>query len=84
MQAPIEILTLSGRTAWVEGAEGGSSAAGAAPAVRREVDPAPGKLVIFRARTVIHEVLPTNRKRFAVTLWFYGAPPADNQLQLQG
>ena len=33
-----------------------------------QVAPREGRLVLFRARTVKHEVLPTHRKRFAVTL----------------
>jgi len=38
---------------------------------KRQVEPKAGRLVIFNARTVMHEVLPTHRKRFAVTLWFF-------------
>jgi len=35
-----------------------------------------GRLVVFNSRTVMHEVMPTHRKRFAVTLWFFrGATP---------
>ena len=33
--------------------------------------PQPGRLVVFEARRVMHEVLPTHRKRFAATLWLY-------------
>ena len=35
------------------------------------VQPAAGRLVLFKARTVMHEVLPTHRKRFALTLWYF-------------
>ena len=34
-------------------------------------DPKAGRLVLFKARTVLHEVLPTHRKRFALTLWYF-------------
>ena len=33
--------------------------------------PQSGRLVLFEARRVMHEVLPTHRKRFAATLWLY-------------
>ena len=46
---------------------------GAEPAPKHAVDPRCGRLVLFDARLVMHEVLPTHRKRFAVTLWFYRA-----------
>ena len=45
-------------------------AAGGAPH-KQQLEPKPGRLVIFNARTVMHEVLPTHRKRFAVTLWYF-------------
>ena len=38
---------------------------------KRTVDPQAGRVVLFKARTVIHEVLPTHRKRFALTLWYF-------------
>ena len=38
---------------------------------KRTLDPKAGRLVLFKARTVMHEVLPTHRKRFALTLWYF-------------
>lgn len=44
-----------------------------------DVDPLGGRLVLFRSRDVPHEVLPTSRKRFAVSLWLPGpAGPGDD------
>ena len=43
---------------------------------RHTTDPREGRLVLFRARTVMHEVLPTHRKRFALTLWYFGGRKA--------
>lgn len=40
---------------------------------RNCLDPRAGRLVLFNARTVMHEVLPTHRKRFALTLWYFSA-----------
>ena len=51
----------------------------ARPPAKREVAPKEGRLVLFRARTVKHEVLPTHRKRFAVTLWFFRAKAAGDE-----
>lgn len=42
---------------------------------KQEIEPKEGRLVVFNARTVKHEVLPTHRKRFAVTLWFFRGSP---------
>ncbi len=39
---------------------------GAAPN-KHALSPKAGRLVLFKARTVMHEVLPTHRKRFALT-----------------
>ena len=41
------------------------------PPAKRTLDPRAGRLVLFKARTVMHEVLPTHRKRFALTLWYF-------------
>ena len=49
---------------WTEREEGEAS-------TRHTLDPAAGRLVLFRARSVMHEVLPTHRKRFALTLWYF-------------
>ena len=38
---------------------------------KHTTDPKAGRLVLFKARTVMHEVLPTHRKRFALTLWYF-------------
>lgn len=43
----------------------------AAPPVEHTLDPRAGRLVLFKSRTVMHEVLPTHRKRFALTLWYF-------------
>uniref|UniRef100_A0A7S2PP97 Fe2OG dioxygenase domain-containing protein n=1 Tax=Zooxanthella nutricula TaxID=1333877 RepID=A0A7S2PP97_9DINO len=46
--------------------------------VAEEIEPLAGRLVLFRSRDVPHEVLPTGRKRFAVSLWLMGPPgPGD-------
>ena len=44
-----------------------------------DLDPVAGRLVLFRSRDIPHEVLVTNRKRFAVSLWLPGpAGPGDD------
>jgi len=44
-----------------------------------DLDPVAGRLVLFRSRDIAHEVLVTNRKRFAVSLWLPGpAGPGDD------
>ena len=52
-----------------------SEAAGA----KQTLDPRAGRLVLFDARTVMHEVLPTHRKRFALTLWYFGGDVAEQE-----
>lgn len=37
---------------------------------KHTLNPSAGQLCVFKARTIMHEVLPTHRKRFAVTLWW--------------
>lgn len=50
----------------------------AAHEVAEEIEPLGGRLVLFRSRDVPHEVLPTNQKRFAISLWLMGPPgPGD-------
>lgn len=50
-----------------------------------EVVPSGGTLVVFESRRVWHEVLPSKRLRFAITLWVYGAPTAAHTaLRTQG
>ena len=39
-----------------------------------QIAPIGGTLVIFDSRRVWHEVLPSKRLRFAITLWVYSAP----------
>lgn len=39
--------------------------------MKHATDPKAGRLVMFKARTVMHEVLPTHRRRFALTLWYF-------------
>lgn len=47
--------------------------------VEDDVDPTAGRLVLFRSRDIPHEVLVTQRKRFAVSLWLPGpAGPGDD------
>ena len=58
-----------GQLVWWRVGEGGATLPG--PPDKRLLDPKPGQLCVFRARTIMHEVLPTHRKRFAVTLWYY-------------
>ena len=41
------------------------------PPIKQTLNPKAGRLVLFKARTVMHEVLPTHRKRFALTLWYF-------------
>lgn len=46
--------------------------------VEEEVEPRGGRLVLFRARDIPHEVLATKVKRYAITLWLMGPPgPGD-------
>jgi len=40
-----------------------------------ELGPVLGRLVVFRADAVPHEVLPTRAPRWAVTAWYRGAEP---------
>lgn len=47
--------------------------------MEHDVNPVGGRLVLFRSRDIPHEVLPTGRKRFAVSLWLPGpAGPGDD------
>lgn len=47
--------------------------------MEHDIDPVGGRLVLFRSRDIPHEVLPTGRKRFAVSLWLPGpAGPGDD------
>ena len=39
--------------------------------VMEKLAPKFGRVVLFNSRTVRHEVLPTHRKRFALTLWYF-------------
>eukprot|EP01062_Namystynia_karyoxenos_P033124 TRINITY_DN24380_c0_g1_i1.p2 TRINITY_DN24380_c0_g1~~TRINITY_DN24380_c0_g1_i1.p2 ORF type:complete len:296 (+),score=98.00 TRINITY_DN24380_c0_g1_i1:80-967(+) len=41
-----------------------------------DIAPAPGRLLLFDAAAVRHEVRPCRRRRSAVTLWLHRAPPA--------
>jgi len=46
--------------------------------VDEEIDPVGGRVVLFRSRDMPHEVLPCQRKRFAISLWLMGpAGPGD-------
>ncbi|CAL1155357.1 unnamed protein product [Cladocopium goreaui] len=47
--------------------------------MEHDIDPVGGRLVLFRSRDIPHEVLPTGRKRFAVSLWLPG--PAGKRKQ---
>mmetsp|Transcript_52189 Transcript_52189/g.121824 ORF Transcript_52189/g.121824 Transcript_52189/m.121824 type:complete len:81 (+) Transcript_52189:45-287(+) len=49
--------------------------------VEEDIAPEGGRLVLFRSRDVPHEVLPTKRKRFAVTLWLQGPPGPGDQAE---
>ena len=50
---------------------------------KHTTDPKAGRLVLFKARTVMHEVLPTHRKRFALTLWYFSGREPQISLKLQ-
>ena len=50
---------------------------------KHTTDPKAGRLVLFKARTVMHEVLPTHRKRFALTLWYFSGREPQISLELQ-
>ena len=63
-----------GRKEVRDGGEGGGEADGGRspwPEQKHQTDPQAGRLVLFKSRTVMHEVLPTHRKRFALTLWYF-------------
>ena len=51
--------------------EGSEEPRGGGPPAKVTLDPKAGRLVLFQARTIMHEVLPTHRKRFALTLWYF-------------
>ena len=44
-------------------------AAGATAAQIRDVDPVPGRLVVFSSRRIPHSVLETSRRRLALSCW---------------
>lgn len=44
-------------------------AAGATAAEIRDVDPVPGRLVVFSSRRIPHSVLETSRRRLALSCW---------------
>ena len=37
-----------------------------------DIAPVGGRLVLFKSRKVLHEVMPSQRRRFAITIWFEG------------
>jgi Rps23 Pro-64 3,4-dihydroxylase Tpa1-like proline 4-hydroxylase len=39
------------------------------PFTATDVQPRGGTLVVFQSRTLLHEVLPAFRRRFAITQW---------------
>ena len=41
------------------------------PAAPREIEPRPGRLVVFYSQEVEHEVLPSEGERLAVTQWIW-------------
>jgi len=43
--------------------------------VVRDIAPVKGRLVVFRSDVVLHEVLPSESTRFAITLWVSATPP---------
>ncbi|CAE8652528.1 unnamed protein product [Polarella glacialis] len=47
--------------------------------VVEKLDPTGGRLVLFRSRDIPHEVLPTRRKRYAVSMWLMGPPGPGDQ-----
>lgn len=42
-----------------------------------DVLPVAGRVVIFRSDMIVHGVLPTERERVALTIWFYGGTRED-------
>merc|ERR1712039_649591 len=38
-----------------------------------DVEPGCGTLLLFRSRDLLHEVLPTTHRRFALTMWYLEA-----------
>lgn len=37
----------------------------------KDIEPIADRLLIFQSRTIEHEVLPSQKKRFSITMWFY-------------
>jgi hypothetical protein len=50
--------------------------AGASSGCHVDVMPSAGRMVLFKSRQVLHEVLPAHRSRLAMTLWLFGEPPS--------
>eukprot|EP01063_Lacrimia_lanifica_P001468 TRINITY_DN1074_c0_g1_i23.p2 TRINITY_DN1074_c0_g1~~TRINITY_DN1074_c0_g1_i23.p2 ORF type:complete len:155 (+),score=20.32 TRINITY_DN1074_c0_g1_i23:1483-1947(+) len=38
----------------------------------RDIDPQGGRLLLFDSKVLLHEVLPSRRERFALTVWLAG------------
>ena len=54
-----------------------------------DVQPEGGTMVVFKSRTLLHEVLPSHRRRFAITQWNMkisaqsgAAPASDNNMSI--
>jgi SM-20-related protein len=65
-----------GQLVWWRVADGGDELR--SPNTRPQkntTEPKSGRLVLFKSRTIMHEVLPTHRKRFALTLWYFEGRP---------
>ena len=58
------------------GGGGGGGGGGAGGDCHVDVVPSAGRMVLFKSRRVLHEVLPAHRSRLAMTLWLFGEPPS--------
>eukprot|EP00434_Breviolum_minutum_P007902 symbB.v1.2.006970.t1/scaffold348.1/size222345/9 len=50
---------------------------GASATQIQEISPRGGRAVLFPSRTLLHEVLPSYRRRYALTLWFVSPQAGD-------
>jgi hypothetical protein len=66
-----------GDAAAQEATKEAAQARGGPPWRHVDVSPRGGRIVVFDARRLLHEVLPSRRPRFAVTLWAYEPLPAE-------
>ncbi len=67
---------VAGDAAAQAAAKAAAQAPGGPPWAVEDVAPLGGRVAVFPARRLLHEVLPARRERFAVTLWAYEPLPA--------